>query len=177
MNLYHNLIDQFIRTDLGRWMVLHVFSPVDKRLIRWTKGAISSSLGTNFRAHAVLLCCTGAKSGELRTIPLLATSLGEQFVLVASAIGQEKNPAWYHNLKAHPNCSLIVPGCGKIPCVSHEAEGEERARAWQAANQLFSGYTLYQAKTARQIPVMVLTPVSPNTPTRHPVTGNQDMPA
>lgn len=124
-------------------------------------GAINSSLGTNFHANAVLLRCTGAKSGQARTILLLTTPLDGQFVLIASAVGQEKNPAWYYNLKSNPNCSLLVANRGEIACVAHEAEGEERAQAWAAANEQFSGYTDYQGKTKRRIPVMVLTPISP----------------
>ncbi|MEZ4674749.1 MAG: nitroreductase family deazaflavin-dependent oxidoreductase [Caldilineaceae bacterium] len=161
MNLYHKLIDRLIRTDVGRWMILHLFCPLDQRLMRWTSGAVSSSLGTAFHNHSILLYCTGAKSGQPREIPLLATPLEKQFILIASAIGQAKNPAWYYNLKAHPNCALLVPNLGKIACVAHEAEGDERAHAWRMANAQFSGYTTYQTKTKRRIPVMILDPISP----------------
>jgi len=161
MNIYHKLIDRLIRTDIGGWLILHLFSPLDKRLMRWTNGIVNSSLGTNFHDNAVLLRCTGAKSGQSRTIPLVTTLLDGHFVLVASAVGQVKNPAWYYNLKSNPNCSLLVANRGEIACVAHEAEGAERALAWAAANEQFSGYTVYQGKTKRRIPVMVLTPVAP----------------
>lgn len=161
MNIYHKLVDRFARTNVGGWMFLHVFCPLDKRLMRWTNGVVNSGLGTDIHDNVVLLCCTGAKSGQQREIPLLATPLEGQFILIASATGQEKNPAWYYNLKSYPNCSLLVPGQGEIACVAHEAEGEERTRSWAAGNVQYSGYTDYQGKTKRRIPVMVLTPVSP----------------
>ena len=141
-------------------MFLYVFHPMDKRLMRWSNGTLSSALGTDFRDQAVLLCCTGAKSGQLREIPLLTTPLGHQFVLIASASGHEKHPAWYYNLKATPKCSLLMRHRGEMVCVAHEAAGEERERAWAAANAQYSGYTTYQERTERRIPVMVLTPDS-----------------
>lgn len=153
---YHTMVVKFASTRIGSWMVLHVFNPLDRWLMRWTNGALNSSMGTNF--NTALLRCTGAKSGEPREVPLLATPLGDQFVLIASATGQEKNPAWYYNLKANPECSLLVGPQGKIECVAHEAEGEERERAWAAANALYSGFVTYQERTRRQIPVMILTP-------------------
>ena len=160
MKIYHKLVDRFARTSMGGWMFLHVFNPLDKRLMRWTNGVVNSGLGTDAHDNVVLLCCTGAKSGQPRAIPLLSTPLAGQFVLIASAVGQVKNPAWYYNLKSNPNCSLLVPHRGEIACVAHEAEGEEQAHAWTAGNAQFSGYTDYQGKTKRRIPVMVLTPTS-----------------
>ena len=108
MNAYHKLIDRFARTRVGASMFLVVFNPIDKRLIRWTNGALSTTIGTEFRDNAALLCCIGAKSGKRREIPLLVAPLDGQFVLIAAAGGQEKNPAWYFNLKANPNCSLLM---------------------------------------------------------------------
>jgi hypothetical protein len=52
---------------------------------------------------------------------------------------------------------LLIPQRGDIPCIAHEAEGDERDRAWAAANAQYSGYTVYQSRTGRRIPVMVLT--------------------
>jgi deazaflavin-dependent oxidoreductase (nitroreductase family) len=106
----------------------------------------------------VLLRCTGAKSGKPRDIPLLATPFDDGWALIASATGVEKNPGWYHNLKARPSCSLVVPGRGEVACVAHEAGGAERERAWQAANSQYSGYTVCQGRTDRRIPVMILAP-------------------
>lgn len=140
-------------------MVLHVFNPIDRRLMRWTNGAINSGIGTNF--NTALLRCKGARSGELREVPLLATPLGDRFVLIASATGQKKNPDWYYNLKANPDCSLLVPPHGEVECVAHEAEGEERRQAWAAANAIYAGFAAYQERTRRRVPVMILTPRFP----------------
>ncbi len=106
----------------------------------------------------MLLRCTGAQSGQVREVPVFAFEHEGGWVLIASAGGQERNPAWYHNLKAHPQCALLVPHRGEVPCVAHEAGGEERQRAWAAANDGYSGYAVYQQRTQRPIPVMVLRP-------------------
>jgi len=67
------------------------------------------------------------------------------------------HPAWYHNLKANPACTLAVRG-RLLPCTAPEAEGEERERLWRAAVENYAGYAAYQQRTERVIPVMVLTP-------------------
>lgn len=158
MGAYHRAVDRFLRTRAGGWTALHVMNPVDKRLMRWTNGRLSVGVGTDFYSNGVLLRCTGAKSGQPRDIPLLATPLDNSWVLIASRAGVERNPAWYHNLLAHPQCSLIIPGRGEVVCIAREAQGAERDRAWQAANDQYSGYTIYQSRTRRRIPVMILDP-------------------
>jgi deazaflavin-dependent oxidoreductase (nitroreductase family) len=161
MNPYHELIARVFQTRAGGWMFVNVLHHIDRRLMRWSSGRLNAGLGTDFRKNGVLLRCTGARSGQRHDIPLLATPLGERFVLIASAGGRPRNPAWYYNLKANPECSLIVSGRGEIACVAHEAQGDERQQAWAAANAQYSGYTSYQNRVERQIPVMILTPVSP----------------
>src|SRR3954452_9347279 len=110
MGIYHRAVDGFLRTRVGGWTALHVMNPLDKRLMRWTNGRLSTAVGTDFYDNGVLLVCTGAKTGNKREIPLLATPFEGSWVLIASRAGIEKNPAWYHNLKAHPSCGLVVPG-------------------------------------------------------------------
>lgn len=73
MSLYHRVIDRFLRTRAGGWFALNVMNPVDKRLMRWSKGNLSLAVSTDFRDNGVLLRCTGAKSGKSRDVPLLAT--------------------------------------------------------------------------------------------------------
>ncbi|MET0704419.1 MAG: nitroreductase/quinone reductase family protein [Mycobacterium sp.] len=133
-------------------------TPIDTHLMRWTGGKISTAAGTKFGPNAVLLRCTGAKSQQPRDIPLIATPADDGWILIASATGRAHNPAWYYNLKAHPHCSLLVPGRGLVACHAHEPTGADRERAWAAANRQYAGYSTYQTRTQRQIPVMILTP-------------------
>lgn len=158
MRLYQRLIDRFIRSPLGVWTTLHVIQRIDKRLMRWSNGSLNMTVGTGYADNSMLLRCAGAQSGKARDVPVFAFEHDGGWVLIASAGGQERNPAWYHNLKAHSRCALLVPHRGEVSCVAHEAEGEERERAWKAANAGYSGYAAYQQRTQRPIPVMVLRP-------------------
>jgi deazaflavin-dependent oxidoreductase (nitroreductase family) len=160
MRLYHKLIDSFARTRVGGWLFLRLVSPLDNRLIPLTNGKLNSGLGTDFYDHIVLLRCAGAKSGVPRQVPLLATPFDGQIVLAASAAGHQNNPAWYFNLKATPECSLLVPRRGEMAFIAHEAKGEERDRGWAAVNALYADLiTTYQNRIERQIPIMILSPI------------------
>ncbi len=105
----------------------------------------------------LLLDHVGAKSGTLRTCPLVYGRDGESFVLIASKGGYPKNPAWLHNLLANRDTSVQV-GSRQIDVRARVAEGEERARLWQLMLGVYRGYAAYQARAEREIPVVVLEP-------------------
>jgi deazaflavin-dependent oxidoreductase (nitroreductase family) len=159
MNVYHKLMDSFARTRVGGWLFLRLVSPLDQRLIPWTNGVLNSSIGTGFYHNLVLLSCIGAKTGKTRALAVLATPFGDQYLLAASAAGHQNNPSWYYNLKANPECTLLIRKRGEIPFIAHEAVGEEREQAWAAVNEFYSDLIeSYQSRVERQIPIMVLTP-------------------
>jgi F420H(2)-dependent quinone reductase len=105
----------------------------------------------------LLLDHVGAKSGTLRTSPLVYGRDGESFVLVASKGGYPKNPAWLHNLLANPDTSVQV-GSRHLDVHARVAEGEERARLWRLMLSVYGGYAAYQERTEREIPLVVLEP-------------------
>jgi deazaflavin-dependent oxidoreductase (nitroreductase family) len=151
-------VDRFGRTRAGTWILLHVFTPLDRRLMRWSRGRLSMSIGSHLYSHMLLLLTTGARSGRERAAPVIHVPLGEDLVLVASRGGRDENPAWYHNLRAHPTCRVVYGG-RRVVCTAREAEGGERKRLWNAALELYPSYADYAGRTERRIPVMVLTPV------------------
>jgi deazaflavin-dependent oxidoreductase (nitroreductase family) len=108
-------------------------------------------------ADMLLLHHTGAKSGDDRVAPLMYMRDGDRYVIFASKGGAPENPAWYHNLKAHPDTRVEVGG-ETIEVVAEEAEGEERDRLFNAQAQASPQFAEYREKTARRIPVVVLTP-------------------
>jgi deazaflavin-dependent oxidoreductase (nitroreductase family) len=108
----------------------------------------------------VLVTMKGARTGEERKVPLMRVEHEGSYALVASKGGAAKNPAWYHNLVAHPNVRL-QDGPVRRHYVAREVLGEEREEWWRRASAVWHPYPQYQAKTTRQIPVFVLTPVSP----------------
>jgi deazaflavin-dependent oxidoreductase (nitroreductase family) len=140
-------------TRPGAWFFLNVSPPLDRALLRLTRGRFSMA-GS---APILLLNTTGARSGQPRSTPLLYLADGERFVLIASKGGAPRHPAWYHNLRAKPEATLLVAG-REVLCSAHEAQDEERERLWKLATDYNPGYDTYQDRANRRIPVMVLTP-------------------
>jgi deazaflavin-dependent oxidoreductase (nitroreductase family) len=160
MKLYDTALVSFARSRIGGWLFINVFNRVDRVLMGWTNARIHTGIGSKFQKTGVLLRCTGARSGLVREVPLLATPVPEGYVLVASKAGAAEHPAWYRNLKANPECSLAVGG-QILDFVAQEAEGATRERLWNLAVENYAGYHDYQKRTQRLIPVMLL--VSRNT--------------
>lgn len=105
----------------------------------------------------LLLHHTGARSGAQRINPLAYQRDGERYVIFASKGGSPTNPAWYHNLKAHPEATIEV-GEQTIPVSANEATGEERERLFRTQAERIPQFGEYERKTDRVIPVVVLTP-------------------
>ncbi len=105
----------------------------------------------------LLLDHVGAKSGTKRTSPLVYATDGENIVLVASKGGHPSHPAWFHNLKANPDTTVQV-GSERRNVRAHVATPAERKRLWPKAVAVYSDFDLYQQRTDREIPIMVLEP-------------------
>ena len=106
-------------------------------------------------ARMMLLTTTGAKSGEARTKPVVYTTDGDRFVVIASKGGAPTNPDWFHNLLADPEVILEVGG-ERFPARATVTSGEERRRLYDAQAALMPGFAEYAQKTTREIPVVVL---------------------
>ncbi len=113
----------------------------------------------DFGDRLLLLTTRGARSGEERTTPLMYHRDGERYVVVASKAGAPDNPAWYHNLRAHPVARVEVAagsGTEAFAVTAREAEGPERERMWADRLAIAPGFLDYQRKTSRRIPIVVL---------------------
>jgi deazaflavin-dependent oxidoreductase (nitroreductase family) len=144
----------FAKSRIGGLLFVTVFPAIDKRIMPLTGGRLRIGM----RQPILLLHSVGAKSGKPRVTPLLYTPRGDDFILVASKAGAEHNPAWYHNLRAHPEVDAEVDG-QLVAVHAHEAEGPEREELWRIVNDNYTGYEVYQQRAgARQIPVIVLSP-------------------
>jgi deazaflavin-dependent oxidoreductase (nitroreductase family) len=107
-------------------------------------------------APVLLLTTTGRKSGKQRTTPLLYLDDAGRYVVIASVGGAPKHPAWYLNLLASPAATIEV-GRRKRAVSASTASAEERAQLWPLAVQMYGGYADYQARTTREIPLVILT--------------------
>jgi len=129
-----------------------LFGEEHVRVYRETDG----ERGYHWRGTTILLLSTeGRKSGAQRTTPLIHRTDGDRWVVVASKGGAPENPSWYENLKANPQATVEIKG-ETVPVLAATAEAEERDRLWSLMAEVWPSYNDYQAKTAREIPVVVL---------------------
>ena len=106
----------------------------------------------------LLLTTTGARSGEPRTAPMMYIPDGGRLLVVASAAGATRHPAWYHNLVANPQVTVEVDGEG-YAASAVPLEGDEYTSAWQRIVAGYPFFTEHQAGVSRRIPVVALTRV------------------
>ena len=126
---------------------------VHQWLYETTDGRIGASLGGR---PMLLLRTVGRRTGEPRTAALLYVRDGESYAVVASKGGAPQHPGWFHNLVAEPNVEIQVAR-ERVPVRARIAKGEERSRLWARADDVNQGqYTIYQSRTKRTIPVVVL---------------------
>lgn len=103
------------------------------------------------------LTTTGRRSGQRRSCLLTSPlQLGDTYVIVASRGGDDHHPAWFLNLEANPEVEVAIGGRESEPRRARIASPEERAELWPRIAGKFRNYAGYQAKTAREIPVVLL---------------------
>ncbi|MEL6893061.1 MAG: nitroreductase family deazaflavin-dependent oxidoreductase [Actinomycetota bacterium] len=106
----------------------------------------------------IVVTSLGASSGKLRKFALMRVEHEGEYALIASIGGAPKNPAWFHNLVAHPLVE-IQDGPAPADYTTRIVEGGERGTWWERAVAVFPNYAEYAKKTDRHIPVFVATPV------------------
>ena len=124
--------------------------------------ANAGKVGGNFEgAPLLLLHSTGAKSGLPRVSPMMYQAVDGGWAVFASYAGLDVNPAWYHNLTAHPAAEIEIgteSGTATVAVVARELAPEERSPVWEEQKRRYPGFAGYEKKTDRVIPVMLLTP-------------------
>ncbi|MGC9962107.1 MAG: nitroreductase family deazaflavin-dependent oxidoreductase [Acidimicrobiales bacterium] len=133
------------------------FTEVHRGLFVVSKGRVG---GKVVGMPVVMLTTTGRRSGKKRhsmlTTPL---ELGDSFVLVASFGGDDRHPAWFLNLRDHLQVDATI-GARTRAMVARVATGDERVDLWSRLTAAHPNYGGYQTKTNREIPVVVLDPVT-----------------
>ena len=153
---YERVATPVAGSKVGAWFYVNVAPAIDRRLMRWTNGRLT----TGGFGRVGMLNVRGAKTGALRNTPLVYTRDGERIVVVASRGGDVKHPAWYRNVVANPDVTFTRDG-DERPYLARTASGEERERLWKAVNRTYAGYAAYQVRAGdREIPVVVLEPAS-----------------
>ncbi len=110
-----------------------------------------------FGRSLVLVHHLGARSGTERIAPVMAIrSAPDTWLIAASKAGAPENPAWYHNLRAHPEVEIETPDDGVVPVRAEVLSGAERDAAWDRFTSVAPGFNEYEARTTRTIPVVAL---------------------
>jgi deazaflavin-dependent oxidoreductase (nitroreductase family) len=143
----------FAASRFARFISRHVNWKLDPLLLRATRGRLATTLVF----PTAVLETHGARSGARRRNAIIYFHDGERVTIVASNAGNPRDPAWYHNLRAHPEVTF-----GGVPMRASVVDDEaERERLWVLADRVFPAFARYRddaAKVNRRIPIVQLTP-------------------
>lgn len=127
-------------------------------LYRRTGGRVGGHLPGFPAARIALVDHVGAKTGTRRTSPLMYHEEDGVVAVVASKGGQPTHPAWFHNLRAHPDTTVQI-GSEVRSVRARVATDEERARLWPKFQAVYPGYDFLQSiANGRKIPIVILEP-------------------
>ena len=139
--------------------LLDFFAKPMSKLNIWVFRASGGRVGNRFLrgAPVLLLNTVGRKSGQPRTAPLIYMEDGANLVLVASKGGSRRHPLWYRNLEASPEAEVQV-GSELRKVRARTASAQEKDALWPGLLRVYRDYDSYQARTRRDIPVVILEP-------------------
>ncbi|HEX8732401.1 MAG TPA: nitroreductase family deazaflavin-dependent oxidoreductase [Ktedonobacterales bacterium] len=151
---YPTIPEEWMR-DMSDWNRRTDMSDWNRRTIeefRANKGQVG---GMWEGKPLLLLTTTGAKSGQQHTTPVMYLREGDHIYIFASKGGAPTNPAWYHNLLAHPEVRVEL-GDQTYTAVATPVSGEERDHIYTRWAERYPQFREYQTKTSRVIPVIEL---------------------
>jgi deazaflavin-dependent oxidoreductase (nitroreductase family) len=131
------------------------------RFHRWVYQRTNGKVLSRMRGKpTLLLTTTGRRSGRLHTIPLPYLADGDKMIVIGSASGAERHPAWVLNLIANPRVTVqYLADSG--PAHAGILAGAERKAMWERINVEAPWYAGYQQRTSREIPLIRLTRTQP----------------
>jgi len=135
--------------------VIHYIARLNTWIYRTSGGKI---FGKWLRGAPIgLLVYQGRKTGRTLTTPLLYMKDGERIVVVASKGGMSHHPLWYQNLVERPDCEFEI-GSKRRGYRARTGSSEEKRAYWPKLVAMYPDYAGYQARTDRDIPVVILEP-------------------
>ncbi|HSJ83056.1 MAG TPA: nitroreductase family deazaflavin-dependent oxidoreductase [Acidimicrobiia bacterium] len=141
-----------MRDSTVKWL-----SSLHRVLYRMTSGLLGRRLVDN---DILILTTRGRSTGREHTVPLLYLRDGDRLVVIASYGGRDRHPEWYLNLVAEPLVTVQIGGELRA-YRARTATEEEWETWWPHVVSAYSDYAVYQSRTDRQIPVIMLEPAGP----------------
>jgi len=155
-NVYQKLVHHILMLRPVSAFLSLVLHRADVLLLKLTRGRYTFTRIVGL--PVIQLTTKGAKTGKLRTVPLVSLYDRGVIGLIASNFGGRHAPGWYYNLKANPECEVKFNGTSQ-KFIARETDGDEYYHYWRMAISLYAGYEKYKERAAsRHIPVMVLEP-------------------
>jgi deazaflavin-dependent oxidoreductase (nitroreductase family) len=153
--MYARFVNRLSATRFGSWLVKHLASRLDPVLFKATGGRFTM---TGVPTLPMLTLTTiGRKSGKPRDTQLAYHDDGGDFLVVASAMGQERHPDWSYNLLANPEGEVQLRGA-RLRVVARQIADAEKDRLWPAIKRTIPQMAVYEQRTTRNIRVFRLTP-------------------
>jgi len=151
---WQRLLQQLLALRPITALMARILHHADALMLRLSGGKLTFA---QFSGLPIIeLTTTGAKSGKQRALPVAGLPDGEKYILIASNFGRAHLPAWYHNLKTNPECTIKKDGCTR-EYIAREANEQENKYYYDMAISYYIGYAAYKQRVKnRKIPVMVL---------------------
>ena len=135
---------------VATWLIAHVASPLDPIIFKATNGRFTS-MGPP-AMPMLTLTSTGRRSGQPRSIQLACLERDGDYLVVASAMGQKKHPAWRYNLEARPEVQVQTRG-ERFDARAQVLSDAEKAAVWQDIKRVIPQLNVYEKRTDRNIRV------------------------
>lgn len=153
--MYDRFVNWLSATTFGTWLVRNWAARVDPLIFQASNGRFTS---TGLPTLPMLtLTTTGRKSGRPHAVQLAWVADGDSMLVVASAMGQERHPAWRYNLEAHPDVEVQLRG-RRIRATARVLGDEEKVQVWDRIKRTIPQIGVYERRTDRNIRVFRLTP-------------------
>jgi deazaflavin-dependent oxidoreductase (nitroreductase family) len=154
-NPFHRAMRTFGSTKVGVALLRPTAHHLDRLVTKVTGGRRSfAEIATG--VPAVMLTTKGAKSGEPRTVAVYGIPHRDGQALIASNFGGPKHPAWYHNLKAHPQAEVTIRG-ETWHATARLATLSEREEIWAKGLEIYPGWRKYESRAGnRHIEAFIL---------------------
>lgn len=157
-NVVQRFVQKVASSRPGAWFFARTAHHLDRALLRVTGGRLTVAR-LMAGLPTVMVTTTGAKSGRVRTLPLLGVPFGDDGIaLIGTNFGQRNTPGWAHNLVANPAATVSYRG-RSVDVVARRLDGDELNAAWDAGRAVYVGYDAYSSRiTDRTVRVFALEP-------------------